>query len=165
VDEPTHDTSTVAAAGTPPRAIAFLPVPAGTDLRNAVRSRRRRETVQMNSPIPAAAIGATAPTSRATFRLIAKCVDATNRDADTLRLDLLARWSEHAGPYDLERRLRALDSSDPAGEQGAEARLAVWFAFAGSDADPIIDDDDPLLAGLSDGFRTRLAAIARPAPD
>lgn len=45
----------------------------------------------MTSSIPLAAIDATAPMSRSTFRRLAGCIDATNRDADTLRPALLAQ--------------------------------------------------------------------------
>lgn len=119
----------------------------------------------MTSPIPSAAIDATAPTSRSTFRLIARCIDATNRDADTLRQALLAQWAEHGGADELVRRLRRLDHSDPDGAQGVEARLAVWFSFADPGDGRLVADDDPLLTGLSDEFRSRLAGTARPSAD
>lgn len=119
----------------------------------------------MTAPLPNEAIGATAPTSRATFRLIARCADATNRDADTLRLALLARWTDHGGTYELVRRLQALDDSDRHGDRGADARLAVWFSYQDPDTSSIVADGDPVLAGLSDAFRTRLVDIGRPAAD
>jgi hypothetical protein len=118
----------------------------------------------MTSPIPGAAIGATSPTSRATFRLVARGAGATNRDADTLRRALLTQWSEHEGTYGLERRLRSLDGEDPSGVQGVDARLAVWFSFDDR-SEPAVVPDDPLLAGLSDEFRTQLVDIMRPEPD
>lgn len=118
----------------------------------------------MTSPIPGAAIGATSPTSRATFRLVARCAGATNRDADTLRHALLAQWSEHDGTDELARRLQSLDAADPGGAKGAEARLAIWFSFAGPIEQPMVDND-PLLAGLSDEFRDRLVGIVRPGDD
>lgn len=118
----------------------------------------------MTSPIPGAAIGATSPTSRATFRLVARCAGATNRDADTLRHALLAQWSEHDGTYELARRLQSLDDADPEGAQGADARLTLWFSFAGPSEQPMVDND-PLLAELSDEFRSQLADIVRPAAD
>lgn len=119
----------------------------------------------MTSPIPRAAIDATAPTSRSTFRLLAGCVDATNRDADTLRHALLAQWAEHTGDHDLVRRLRRLDHSDPEGSLGVEARLAIWFSFADPGDGRLVSDDDPLLVGLSDGLRNRLTGTVRPAQD
>ena len=118
----------------------------------------------MNSPIPSAAIDATAPTSRATFRLVARCAGATNRDADTLRQALLARWSEHAGTDELVRRLQSLDDSDPDGARGVDARLVVWFSY-GDASEGRLTDDDSLPDGLSDEFRSRLAEIARAASD
>ncbi len=117
----------------------------------------------MTSPIPRAAIDATAPTSRSVFRHLARCIDATNRDADTLRHALLAKWAEHNGTYELVRRLQSLDRSDPDGAQGVDARLAVWFSFGEAGDGPIVTEDDPVLIGLSDQLRTRLTAIARPA--
>lgn len=119
----------------------------------------------MTSPIPSAAIDATAPTSRATFRLIARCIDATNRDADTLRHALLAQWAEHASTYELVRRLQVLDRSDPDGAQGVEARLAVWFSYSNSGDERIVSADDPVLTGVSDDLRTRLSGIQTPADD
>jgi len=119
----------------------------------------------MTSPIPRAAIDATSPTSRSTFRLLAGCIDATNRDADTLRHALLAQWAEHAGTHELVRQLRRLDHSDPDGAQGVEARLAVWFSFADPGDGQLVTEDDPVLTGLSDELRNRLAGTARPAPD
>lgn len=119
----------------------------------------------MTSPIPRAAIGATAPTSRSTFRLLAGCIDATNRDADTLRHALLAQWAERAGAEDLVRRLRRLDHSDPEGALGLDARLAVWFFFADPGDGRLVTEDDPVLTGLSDELRNRLGGTARSAPD
>ncbi len=91
------------------------------------------------APLPDGAIGAPSPTSRSVFRHVARAVGATNREADTLRLELLARWAgagrdghDHAH---LEDVLHGLDADDPHGERGAEARLAVWFGFGGSEAD------------------------------
>lgn len=132
---------------------------------NAVRPARERETHRMTSPIPSAAIDATVPTSRSTFRLLAGCVDATNRDADTLRHALLAQWAESAGGDDLVRRLRRLDHSDPDGAGGVEARLAVWFSLADPGDGRLVTEDDPVLIGLSDELRDRLAGIVRPAQD
>jgi hypothetical protein len=119
----------------------------------------------MTSPIPRSAIDAAAPTSRSVFRLIARCIDATNRDADTLRHALLARWSESAGTYELVRRLQSLDRSDPDGAQGVDARLAVWFSYADPGDGQLVTESDPVLIGLSDELRNRLAGIARPAQD
>ena len=119
----------------------------------------------MTSPLPRAAIDATAPTSRSVFRHLARCIDATNRDADTLRHALLAKWAEHDGTYELVRRLQSLDRADPDGAQGVDARLAVWFSFAEAGDGQIVDVDDPVLVGLSEELRTRLAGIARPVQD
>lgn len=116
----------------------------------------------MSSPLPPSAIDATAPTSRSTFRLIAGCVDATNREADTLRRALLAQWATNAGPDDLVDRLQSLDRSDPDGEQGVEARLAVWFAHSEPSGGQLVAENDPVLAGLSNELRSRLAATPRP---
>ncbi|MGB3737069.1 MAG: hypothetical protein WA964_19095 [Ilumatobacter sp.] len=119
----------------------------------------------MTSPIPLAAIDADAPTSRSIFRLVAKSVGATNRDADTLRQALLARWAEHDGTYELVRRLQSLDSSDPDGALGAEARLAVWLSFAEPVDGRLIAATDPVMAGISDELRDRLAGVQRPPQD
>ena len=116
----------------------------------------------MTSPIPRAAIDATSPTSRSTFRLLAGSIEATNRDADTLRHALLAQWDEHVGADDLVRRLRRLDHSDPEGAQGAEARLAIWFSFADPGDGRLVAEDHPALVGLSEPFRNRLGATLRP---
>jgi hypothetical protein len=117
----------------------------------------------MTSPIPRAAIDATAPTSRSTFRLLAGCIDATNRDADTLRHALLAQWGRHGGAQELVHRLRSLDRSDPDGAQGVDARLAIWFSGSDPGDGRLVSEDDPVLIGLSDDFRNRLAGTARPA--
>ena len=116
----------------------------------------------MFSPIPPAAIAATTPTSRSTFRLLAGCVGATNRDADTLRHALLAQWTRHTGDDDLVGRLRSLDRTDPDGAQGVDARLAIWFSFADPGDGRLVTQDDPVLVGLADELRNRLAGIARP---
>ena len=115
--------------------------------------------------VPPSALDAAAPTSRSTFRLLAGCIGATNREADTLRRSLLTRWAHHAEPDELVDRLRALDRSDPEGAQGVEARLAVWFALTGPDDGRLVDENDPVLTGLSDELRTHLAATTRPVPD
>ncbi len=119
----------------------------------------------MTSPIPPAAIAAAAPTSRSTFRLLARCIDATNREADTLRHALLAQWAERAGAHELVDRLQSLDRSDPDGAQGVEARLAVWFSFADPGDGRLVAEGDPVLTGLSDELRNRLAGTARPTQD
>lgn len=119
----------------------------------------------MTSPIPPAAIAAAAPTSRATFRLLAKCVEATNRGADTLRHALLAQWAEDAGTDELVDRLRTLDHSDPEGAQGVEARLTVWFSIADPGDGRLVDERDPVLTGLSYDLRKRLADTVRPVHD
>ena len=119
----------------------------------------------MTSPTPRAAIDATAPTSRSTFRLLAGCIDATNREADTLRHALLAQWAEHGGAHDLVRRLRRLDHSDPDGVQGVEARLTVWFSFADPGDGRLVTEDDPVLTGLSDELRNRIRRMRRPDHD
>lgn len=117
----------------------------------------------MITPIPPAAIDAPAPTSRSTFRLLARCMDATNRDADTLRHALLAQWGEHGGVPELVHELQLLDDSDPDGVQGVEARLSVWFEFADPGDGRLVTEGDPILTGLSEELRTRLASITRPA--
>ena len=117
----------------------------------------------MTSPLPTAAINATAPTSRSTFRHLVGCIDATNRDADTLRRALLAQWGEHSEAQVLVRRLRSLDHSDPDGALGVDSRLAVWFSFADSGDGRLVTEDDPALLGLSDELRHRLANTARSA--
>ncbi len=119
----------------------------------------------MTSPIPRAAINATAPTSRSTFRHLAGYFAATNRDADTLRRALLAQWGEHAEAQALVRRLRSLGHSDPDGALGVDARLAVWFSYADPGDGRLVAEDDPVLAGLSDDFRNRLVGTSRPAQD
>jgi hypothetical protein len=119
----------------------------------------------MSSPIPRAAIDATTPTSRSTFRLLARCIDATNRDADTLRHALLMQWDEHGGTHDLVRRLRRLDQADPDGARGVEARLAVWFSFNDPGDGRLVTVDDPVLSELSEELRNRLAGTTRPAAD
>jgi len=119
----------------------------------------------MTSPIPRAAINATAPTSRSTFRHLAGCIGATNRDADTLRHALLAQWDDNAEAQALVRRLRSLDHSDPDGALGVDARLAVWFSFADPGDGRLVKEDDLVLVGLSDEFRNRLAGTARPTQD
>ncbi|MFT6764510.1 MAG: hypothetical protein ACJAXA_003179 [Candidatus Aldehydirespiratoraceae bacterium] len=119
----------------------------------------------MNSPIPRSAIDAEAPTSRSVFRHLARCLEATNRDADALRHALLAKWGEGAGTYELVRRLHSLDRLDPDGEQGVESRLGVWFSFADLSNGQLVSEDDAVLTGLSDELRTRLAGISRPVLD
>lgn len=83
------------------------------------------------TPVPSAAVAAPSPTSRSVFRHLARAVGATNRGADTLRLDLLARWAAAGrpvqGPGSLTASLASVDALDPAGALGAEARLAAWF--------------------------------------
>jgi len=116
----------------------------------------------MTAPLPLAAIDADAPTSRSIFRLIAKSVGATNRDADNLRQALLAQWAEHDGTYELVRRLRSVDSSDPDGSLGAEARLAIWFFFADPGDGRLVAEHDPVLGEISDEWRSRVAGLDRP---
>ncbi len=119
----------------------------------------------MPSPIPRAAIGASHPTSRATFRFIARCLDATNRDADTLRHALLDQWEHHTGADQLAHLLQSLDRADPDGAQGAEARLAIWFTYTDPGDGRLVSSKDPVLAGLSDELCTRLAMTTRPVAD
>ena len=119
----------------------------------------------MTKPLPSSAVGATAPTSRSTFRLLAACVDATNREADTLRRSLLAQWTDQGEADGLVERLQQLDSDDPEGAQGVESRLAVWFSFADPGDGRLVTDTDPLLDGLSEELRARLAGASRPVED
>ncbi|MEP1124898.1 MAG: hypothetical protein ABJH68_13525 [Ilumatobacter sp.] len=116
------------------------------------------------TPIPRAAIDATAPTSRSTFRHLAACVGATNRDADTMRRALLATWAGHTGDDDLVRRLRRLDHADPDGAQGVDARLAVWFEPVDPGDGTLVAANDPVLVGVSEEPRGRLAAMLRAIP-
>lgn len=128
---------------------------------DSARPQHGSETRRLTSPIPRSAIDATAPTSRSTFRLLAGCIDATNREADTLRRALLAQWADRAGPHDLLHRLQSLDRSDPDGAQGVEARLAVWFSFADPGDGRLVTENDPVLTGLSNELRNRLAGTTR----
>ncbi len=117
----------------------------------------------MPSSIPPAVIDASAPTSRSVFRLLARCIDATNREADSLRHALLARWGAQDGTYELVRRLQSLDRSDPNGAEGVESRLAVWFAAVDPHDGRLVAENDPVLDGLSDPLRAALIAMSRPA--
>jgi len=81
-----------------------------------------------------------------------------------LRRSLLTQWTDDGEPHDLQRQLRALDRSDPHGAQGVEARLAIWFAFADPGDGGLVAEDDPVLTGVSDELRHRLAAAIRPGP-
>lgn len=96
------------------------------------------------TPVPTASMNAASPTSRATFRALAKALGATNREADGLRHQALAATDDDA----LARGLTALDADDPDGDLGVEARLAVWF-----------DDVDLDLEALSPELASRLASI------
>ena len=58
-------------------------------------------------------------------------------------------------------RLQSLDRSDPDGAQGVDSRLAVWFSFADPGNGRLVTEDDPVLTGLSDELRNRLANTAR----
>ncbi len=85
------------------------------------------------TPIPAAAIASSNPTSRAVFRHLARAVGATNREADDLRLAVLGRLTGRDGTRRdraLAKELRAIDAADPSGDLGAEVRLAAWFTHA-----------------------------------
>ncbi len=62
-------------------------------------------------------------------------------------------------------RLQSLDRLDPDGAQGVDARLAVWFSFADPGDGGIVTEDDPVLTGLSDELRNRLAGTARSVQD
>lgn len=140
--------------------MAGATTPAG----NSAEPTPERYGRRLTSPVPTAAIGATAPTSRSTFRLIAKSIDATNREADTLRQALLAQWAERSEVDGLIDRLQSLDHSDPDGAQGVESRLAVWFLFADPGDGQLVTEDDPVLVGLPDELRHRLAVVSRSAP-
>lgn len=122
----------------------------------------RRETLDMTIPIPSAALNAEAPASRKTFRLLAGCVGATNREADMLRKALIATWADDGGGDELAYQLESLDLVDPEGAEGVESRLAFWFLFADPDDGQLVAEDDPVLAGLSSELRQRLAAVERP---
>lgn len=115
----------------------------------------------MNEPIPRIALDLAAPTSRASFRRIAKSFGATNREADALRSALLAAWVGEGGSYELERRLRSLTSEEGDGTHEVEALLTVWFSYAEREGNAIVADDDDVLAGLPDAVRARLAATER----
>ncbi|WP_436792911.1 hypothetical protein [Actinospongicola halichondriae] len=85
------------------------------------------------TPIPAAAIGASNPTSRSIFRHLTRAVGATNREADDLRREILGRMTGGDGKRrdrGLASELRQIDVADPTGTLGAESRLAIWFAHA-----------------------------------
>jgi len=99
------------------------------------------------------------PTSRSAFRLLAKRIDATNRDADTLRRALLAQWSKHSSGHRLVLALESLG-----GRGDVDAQLAVWFSFADPSDGQLVAADDSVLDGVSDELRARLAGTARPAP-
>jgi hypothetical protein len=110
------------------------------------------------TPVPPAALDAPAPTSRSTFRSLIKGLDATNREADTLRHNLLAV----ADGDELARRLRTLDSDDPDGAGGIESRLAIWFEGVESADGRLVATSDPVLRGVSPALAERLAAIEIP---
>ncbi|MFK7917908.1 MAG: hypothetical protein AB8G14_07510 [Ilumatobacter sp.] len=118
----------------------------------------------MTTPIPPTAINAEAPTSRSVFRLLARAVGATNRDADTLRHELLVMWGDEDGTYELVRALQTWDEADPEGIEGVESRLAVWFGCVDEADGRLVAESDPLLEGLSEEFRVRLAGIELPGP-
>ena len=114
----------------------------------------------MSSPLPAAAIAAPNPTSRSVFRHLARAVGATNREDDALRHDLLTRWTEGTDRVeDLVAVLRKIDSLDPAGELGAEVRLAAWFG-------PRIDEGcrTSLPEGTGDDTTQEILRLARLQP-
>jgi|GEM_PF-2253061 len=119
----------------------------------------------MTSTIPSEAIGADAPTSRGTFRLIAKSAGATNRDADTLRHALLAEWADDDGILELVHLLKSLDEIDPQGDLGAEARLAFWFTQVDPGDGHLVAADHPVLTDLSDEFCARLTSMTRTPTD
>lgn len=111
---------------------------------------------QPPTPIPSEAVGAHAPTSRATFRFVIKTIGATNREADALRHALL----ELADADELAARLRSLDRTDPMGSRGAEPRLALWFAAVDPGTGRLVSADDPILAVVSEEFATRLSEVS-----
>ena len=63
------------------------------------------------------------------------------------------------------QRLQSLDRADPDGAQGVDARLTVWFSFADPCDSQLVTEDDPVLTGLSDELRNRLAGTARSVQD
>ena len=132
---------------------------------DSARPLLRGETCLLTSSIPLNALDAAAPTSRSTFRLLAGCIDATNREADMLRRALLTQWAARGEPHDLEHRLRSLDRSDPDGAQGVEARLAIWFSFVDPGDGRLVSENDPVLTGLSNELRHRLAGTVRRVQD
>ena len=56
----------------------------------------------------------------------------------------------------------SLDAADPDGALGVDARLAVWFSLSEPRDGRLVDESDPLLAGLPDDLRARLAEIVGP---
>jgi len=105
------------------------------------------------------AIDASVPTSRAAFRVLAKSVGTTNRQADMLRSSLLAAWAAGDGTYELECRLRDLQSSQSDGTHRVETLLAVWFSFAELEEDTVVRSDAPVLDGLPDDVRETLSTM------
>lgn len=115
----------------------------------------------MTSPLEPSALNSSSPTSRSVFRLIVRGAGCTNREADALRLVLLDFWKEHAGVDELGRQLRAFDKADPKGDQGWEPRLGIWFGLSERPSGETIEDDDPLLSGVSPEFGANVARALR----
>ena len=101
-------------------------------------------------------LDASETTSRSAFRTLAKRIDATNREADTLRRALLEQWADRARIQQLAQQLQSLDAA------ATDAQLAAWFRFADPGSGELVAGDDALLAGLSDELRARLSTTQRP---
>ncbi len=86
-------------------------------------------------------------TSRAAFRLVAKSVGATNREADGLRQTLLTRWAERGAVDELSDQLAAVDD--------ASDRLRVWCSF---DGDNDTSGIETVLSGLSEELQASVRA-------
>ncbi len=111
-------------------------------------SRKRRRSTAKATTAPS-------PTSRANFRLLAKGIGATNREADSLRHVLLANWGERGTTDGL---LGQLGMVDPLELQESVA-LGYWLSFDTPDQVRSVLDSDPLLAELSGDVRGALTSL------
>lgn len=107
----------------------------------------------MSSKRRPSAVNATAPTSRATFRGLARNIGATNREADSLRHALLAQWAERGGIDDLTARLEVLQP-----DEDHDGSLAAWFAYD-ADEEPSAPESHPVLSELSGDLQERLREL------